>query len=66
MPPRAQGDLVHGWDPIQQGEYLLPDKPGLGIELNETACLAHPYQKNSFPSLWDDEWLRKFTQDERS
>ena len=26
------------------GYMTIPDKPGLGIEINEEACLAHPYQ----------------------
>lgn len=54
-------DLVHGWDPVRNGEYVLPEKPGLGIELNVEVCRAHPYQKNSFPSLWDRKWLSEFT-----
>ena len=59
-----RNDLVCGWNPINNGEFLLPDKPGLGIELNEAACKAHPYKKNSFPSLWDKQWLTDFTQSE--
>jgi len=27
----------------ENGELLIPEKPGLGVELNEDACLAHPY-----------------------
>jgi galactonate dehydratase len=57
--------LVHGWDPCRGGEYLLPDKPGLGIELNVEECLKHPYRKNSFPSLWDRKWLADLTQKDR-
>jgi galactonate dehydratase len=56
-----RNDLVHGWNPIRHGEFLLPDKPGLGVELNEAVCAQHPYRKNSFPSLWDDRWLKEFT-----
>lgn len=26
------------------GYMTIPDRPGLGIEINEEACLAHPYQ----------------------
>jgi galactonate dehydratase len=53
--------LVHGWSPIRQGEFVLPDRPGLGIELDDAECARHPYRKNSFPSLWDDRWLKEFT-----
>ena len=28
----------------KDGELMIPDKPGLGIEIDEEACLAHPYQ----------------------
>ena len=28
----------------KDGYMTIPDKPGLGIEINEEACLAHPYQ----------------------
>ena len=57
-----RSDLVRGWDLISRGEFRLPSGPGLGIELNEAACAAHPYRKNSFPSLWDKRWLEQFTQ----
>jgi galactonate dehydratase len=57
-----RNDLVCGWNPIRNGEFLLPDKPGLGIELNPDVCLAHPYKKNTFPSLWEKQWIDEFTQ----
>jgi galactonate dehydratase len=56
--------LVGGWDLIRRGEFCLPSGPGLGIALNEVACAAYPYRKNSFPSLWDERWLDEFTQNE--
>jgi galactonate dehydratase len=28
----------------EDGYITIPDKPGLGIEIDEAACLAHPYQ----------------------
>ncbi len=58
-----RSELVHGWRGIERAKYLLPDKPGLGIELNEEACAMHPYQKHAFPSLWDNRWLKQFTRD---
>lgn len=54
-------DFVNGWNPCSDGEYKLPDAPGLGIELNEAAFAAHPPQRNPFPSLWDNRWLKEFT-----
>lgn len=56
-----RGDFVHGWNPVRGGEYLLPEKPGLGIELNVEECLRRPAQRNPFPSLWDGAWLTEFT-----
>ena len=29
------------------GRIRIPEKPGLGIELNEEACLAHPYRTHT-------------------
>jgi galactonate dehydratase len=52
---------VCGWNPVERGDFLLPDRPGLGIELDEGVCAQHPYQKNPFPSLWDLRWVRELT-----
>jgi len=57
-----RNDLVFGWNPGQRGEFILSEKPGLGIDLNAELCAAHAYRKNSFPSLWDRRWLLDFTQ----
>lgn len=56
-----RGDFVHGWNPCRHGAYELPTRPGLGIDLNVEACAAHPPQRNPFPSLWDERWLKEFT-----
>ena len=58
-------ELVCGWNPILRGEFALPEGPGLGIELNEEAIARHPYVRNTFPSLWDKQWLVDFTQKDR-
>lgn len=57
-----RSDLVRGWDPLRNGAFELPSSPGLGLELNEAAIAAHPYVRNSFPSLWDQTWQKQFTQ----
>lgn len=31
----------------ENGRIRIPDKPGLGIEIDEEACLAHPYQSHT-------------------
>lgn len=57
-----RNDLVRGWNPIQNGQFVLADEPGLGLEIDEEVIARHPYQPNSFPSLWDKQWLANFTQ----
>jgi galactonate dehydratase len=57
-----RADLVCGWNPLHGGEFALPDKPGLGIELNTELCARHPYRRSTFPSLWDRRWVEEFTQ----
>lgn len=56
--------LVRGWNPLKEGWFILPDSPGLGLEIDESVIRAHPYVKNSFPSLWDQKWSEEFTQNE--
>lgn len=59
VPWRAE--FVRGWNPVRDGELLVPEEPGLGIDIDERVIAQHPYQKNSFPSLWDKSWLANFT-----
>jgi galactonate dehydratase len=56
-----RNEFVGGWNPLEGGVFRLSEKPGLGIELDEAACRAHPYQAHSFTSLWDEKWLEDFT-----
>jgi galactonate dehydratase len=53
-------ELVKGWHP-PAGEFPLPQRPGLGLELDDAVCARHPYKRSSFPSLWDDRWFKEFT-----
>ena len=55
-------ELVGGWSPVRDGELAVPDKPGLGVELDEAALARHPYVPGTFPGLWDESWLTNFTQ----
>lgn len=59
-------DLVCGWNPARKGGFELPDKPGLGIDIDPEVCAEHPYKKAAFPSLWDKNWLKDFTQKKNS
>lgn len=58
-------DLVKGWDPVRDGELVVPEKPGLGIDIDEQVIAEHPYVKHAFPSLWDETWMKDFRQDEK-
>ncbi len=55
-------DMVCGWNPIANGRFIISEKPGLGIELDEAVLAKHPYIRQPFPSLWDSQWLTTFTQ----
>jgi galactonate dehydratase len=56
-----RNDLVSGWNPLDRGVFRLPDRPGLGIELDEAVIATHPYKPLAFPSLWDRTWRDEFT-----
>jgi galactonate dehydratase len=55
--------MVGGWNPIQDGAFVLGDAPGLGLELDDQVIADHPYVPEAFPSLWDRDWQTNFTQD---
>jgi galactonate dehydratase len=57
-----RNDLVAGWNPIKNGQLVLSNAPGLGLELDLAEIAKHPYVSNAFPSLWDREWQTNFTQ----
>jgi galactonate dehydratase len=40
------------------GYFALPDKPGLGVELNEAIFRDHPQMDGHF-DLWRDDWHRR-------
>ena len=42
-----RGDVTNEELRYEDGYIYIPDKPGLGIEINEEACLAHPYQPHT-------------------
>jgi galactonate dehydratase len=56
-----RNSMVRGWNPVRDGEFVLPDEPGLGLDLDEGVLAEHPYVPNAFPSLWDEGWLTNFT-----
>lgn len=58
-----RSSLVRGWNPIRNGEFVLSEEPGLGIDIDEEAIAEHPYVPNAFPSLWDEKWAENFCQE---
>jgi hypothetical protein len=37
--------------------YLdVPDRPGIGVELNEAVAAAHPYGEVNFLRLFEEGW----------
>ncbi len=40
-------DVVNESLEYKDGYITIPDKPGLGIEIDEEACLAHPYKPHT-------------------
>jgi galactonate dehydratase len=56
-----RNDLVGGWNPLERGALALPERPGLGLEIDEAVFAQHPYRPQSFPSLWDRTWSEEFT-----
>jgi galactonate dehydratase len=57
-----RNEMVSGCSPFEAGEFTLPDRPGLGVELNDDVIADHPYRQDAFPSLWDGDWPTNFTQ----
>ena len=64
-------EVVAGGPRVEGGEIVVPDGPGLGVELHEEAALAHPFReywggKTLFSEGWqaslpDEEALRRVT-----
>jgi galactonate dehydratase len=53
-------EAVPGCPVPRDGYFYPPEKPGLGIELNEDLFQEHPYQERFF-NLWNSDWhLRGF------
>jgi galactonate dehydratase len=57
-----RNELVGGRNPVRNGELVVGEEPGLGVELDQAAIARHPYIPNAFPSLWDRDWQTNFTQ----
>jgi len=57
-------EAVPGCPVPHDGYFYAPEKPGLGIELNEDVIKEHPY-KEGFFNLYADDWnLRQFRKEQ--
>lgn len=54
-------DLVDGGPVIEEGEYRLPTRPGLGLTLNPDVVAAHPYVDGAFLRMWSEDWAQGFS-----
>ena len=51
------GEVLSGLPVLVNGHWAAPDKPGLGIEINEKIAAAHPYKpepQNASAAVLDD------------
>jgi galactonate dehydratase len=51
-------EAVPGCPVPRDGYFELPEKPGLGIDLNEDVIKEHPYREVFF-NMWKDDWHRR-------
>jgi len=50
-------DVVEGGPRVAGGEIVVPDRPGLGVELHEDAARAHPFRESwGGKTLFTDGW----------
>ncbi len=53
-------DVLEGVPRVSNGYLEAPDRPGIGIALNDAEAAKHPYGRSNFLRLFDDGWeLRK-------
>lgn len=51
-------EAVPGCPVPRDGYFYPPEKPGLGVELDEEVIQAHPYQERFF-NMWDEDWHKR-------
>jgi galactonate dehydratase len=50
-------EVVEGGPRVVGGEIVVPDRPGLGVELHEQAALAHPFKEHwGGKTLFSEGW----------
>jgi galactonate dehydratase len=51
--------ILHGCPVIEDGYLVVPDRPGLGIDVDEAALAAYPYHEKNFLRLFEAGWERR-------
>ena len=51
--------MLSGYPKVVDGYLTASEAPGIGVELDEKAAAAHPYDENNFLRLFDDGWERR-------
>ena len=49
-------ELFPGYEKVNNGYLSIPDKPGLGISINENVAKDHPYNKSNFLRMFKPGW----------
>ena len=61
MTPLDVVDWHPSIDPLT-GHLSLPDRPGLGIDLNLEVIKAHPYNPNAYLNVHAEGWEKRLGQ----
>jgi galactonate dehydratase len=49
-------ELFPNYEKVNKGYLSIPDKPGLGISINENVAKDHPYNKSNFLRMFKPGW----------
>ncbi|MCC6179128.1 MAG: mandelate racemase/muconate lactonizing enzyme family protein [Chloroflexi bacterium] len=52
-------EVVRGSVEIKDGYLEVPNRPGIGVEIDEQALLNYPYHEKNFLRLFDSGWERR-------
>jgi len=57
--PTLRTEMFSGLPSVVDGRFSVPDRPGLGVEFDESVCAKYPYISNRYPrGLQDRDWPR--------
>ena len=49
-------ELFPNYEKVKEGHLTIPDRPGLGILINESVAKDHPYNKSNFLRMFKPGW----------